>query len=279
MSLSHEFRSSFKKEESNPKRYFTIQIIFSCLLLVFCSQAKHFDSFIKASVISSLNPAIHLIGAPFGYVSKSFSDVSFFIKNKKTIESILINEENRLISETVHEYKKQQEDTVNLLKKSYYNQKLFNSVTGRVLHFSSFGSLEMVLTLLDDEDFEKVRIGSLVSNNGMLVGKVVDVSKSPITIIRVQLSGNRAFKIPARFLDSMDYMILSGNGEENMNIEYSWSEINIKRLGEFLFTVNAADLNIPELLVGKIIDIERKEVKLSKKPRRLEYVEIVSSKL
>lgn len=252
---------------------FTVIFVLSFFGLVFFKNNKNFEAYTRDKILYITYPYVAVRNI-FEYVFHNIDNYLLHFRDIDIINKNLVKQNFDLKTKLfgVENLEKDNQELKNILNmvlkqdKSSYTLAKINIISN-----SSFVSKIEIKSnpLIKNNDL-------VVDDNGNLVGKIINNDNKKSDIL---LTIDSNFKIGAILSNSMNKVILSGNGTNFMDINYFLGQdFNIVE-GEKVITSNDANINQAGINIGVVKKINGKfVVELSTNLARLDYVVVLHKK-
>ena len=252
---------------------FTVIFVFSFFALVFLKNNKDVEDLVRDKILYVTYPYMAVRNV-FEYVFHNIDNYLVHFRDVDIINKNLVKQNFDLKTKLfgVENLEKDNQELKNILNivlkqdKSNYTLAKINIISN-----SSF------VSKIETKSNPLIKNNDLVvDDSGNLVGKIINSDSKKSDIL---LAVDPNFKIGAILADSMNKVILSGNGSNLMDINYFLGQdFNIVE-GERVITSNDANVNQAGINIGIIKKIDGKFfVELTSNLTKLDYVVILHKK-
>lgn len=257
------------------KLSYSFFILVSFLLLHSVSINSNF-SFITNRIVNFVLTPYIFIGTNISEIANSFGDTLTNLWNLKNKNSHLEVKNMELMVkmnnfQAIKDENKKLKDILNYVSKNGIKNYKIKKVN--IINYNNFVSrIEFIISKNEQDKYNEHSL--VLDKNGNLIGRVINISnnKAEVLLINDYLS-----KVPAQISDSMVKLILSGRGDNILDINYFLGEKYNIVVDKEVYTAEDGNVIESGIPIGKIVDINGKlSVKLNARLEDTDFVIIVN---
>lgn len=265
-SISYYLRIIFNKV------FYIFLILLSLYILIQQKNNKYFGDRVREKVILFSTPQIIVIKYVDLIINKFNVTINFFsetYKVNKILKQINLNLKIKLLSSNIlAEENMELKNILNFVSKNYITSYTVKKIN--IINKDNFvNKLQIIINENDNINENDV----VIDENGNFVGRVIDVKNN---VAYVLLLTDITSKIPAKLGNSKIKVLLEGNENKNLSINYFLGEkFNISE-NELVYTSNDGNILQEGILIGSVVKKKNKfEVKISANLNKINYVVIL----
>ena len=245
-------RSAFLKKGTKQRFSLVVLLIISVAFIILGKINFAPINYLKIGINEIVYRTSFVTSLPEKYIGYSFKAIE---------EHLNIYKNYNLVEEELKKLKSQRYETDFLESENKRLKKILEDIT-----YSSDAVIAKVLIdkqspflksiIINKGSKDDLKKGMAVLSNSYLIGKIVEVN---YTTSRVLLLSDLNSRIPVSIEPGSIQSILSGDGKNSGNIQYTKDNISIKT-GSIIYTSGTGGLLKPGIPIGKIYNIEKQNI-------------------
>ncbi|MBL0726028.1 MAG: hypothetical protein JJW01_03685 [Alphaproteobacteria bacterium] len=277
------------------------------LFLVFLFSSKKMELRFNNMVANLFDPILYPASVPIEATVRHFASYKEYTQNIANVNNAL-GKIYKLEAKIAYQEKKINDLTSIQHLVNVNNINHYKNTIAKVLSFNGIGSKYLLARLLIKQTTENLPpVGSLaIGRRGGLIGKITEITEvNNVYTVKVQLVSNSKFAIAVKQSGVKDTFIIKGDGKNSAFIAYRFqsNEANFSTDTDndrddientnnktsdqntdknmYLFTATLNVINVPEVLVGKLVrnanrNIDEYKIQIFENLYDLDYISIVS---